>query len=220
MAVILITAQECLEEVQVGEAVGVMFNCTGTEFSPRHTQEQCCSQCTAPVIVSDLHEGDTLIPFSLNMSDSTEVYLSYAGSVFSAIIHDGKGVIDTIEPLVEGESILISVSQPSCSTQSAAYIVKPKPESNCDCSISSPCNILINNIEYVVEGSEARISKLEISATGDLKYRIDSGEWLSDWTLLNIFSLKSEHYLEIKMAKQPRCKISLPIIVLEKIIIN
>jgi hypothetical protein len=199
VATILLTAEQCAEDIVVGSNVGVRFNSIESNSSSIYTQDPCCPECTAPVIVSDLYAGDTLVPYSLNMKDG--VLVSFAGD--TATTYNGKGLITLTTALVEGQSVVITAAEVNCSTVSSSYTVKAIAE-DCDCSVQTPCSIRILDIQYTVEGSEARISYLSVASTGALKYRIDSSEWLSDWTLLNIFSLGDEHSLEIKRANSPR----------------
>ena len=216
MANIILTGQQCSEVSEVGEYLGVRFNCSSTNSSELVTQDPCCPTCATPVVVSDLYVGATLIPYSLNMPDGTSV--SYAGNTTTTF--DGKGVLTLAVALVEDDSVVISVASNNCTTESCPVVVKSS-EDECDCPIYNPCSINVNSLGYeVVDNNYGKISKLNVSSSGSLKYKLDSGEWKTNWNDINNFLLSDEHTLYIKVTNNPTCNIELPLVVLDRIIEN
>ena len=210
---IIITGNQCTEEELIGGYVGVQFDSFVGNSSELISEDPCCPVCSTPFIVADLYEGDEFIPYSLNMPDGTQV--TYNGDM--AETFKSKGLIGLTTPLVLGEEVSIVVSSLDCNAVSCKVIVKEKID-DCTCPTYTPCTIRVLDLEYIVNGLFARISKLQVSSISSLKYKLDNGEWYSNWRKINDFNIGESHTLYIKMANNPSCKISLPLEVIEEII--
>jgi len=168
----------------------------------------CCVECLNPIIVSELYEEDTYIPFSLDMADGTQVYDTKTNSYGTVI--NGAGVIELSTPLVAGDSIQVKVDDISCKASSSVSIVQVKQES-CDAPPQNRCHIRVISISLKSVGVNlASLKYLSVEANGELRYRLDGGEWFSDWASIGSFSSLVNHTLGIKLVYSPACKIEYP----------
>lgn len=200
-----------------GEEVGTCYDITGVatllnptvgELSSVFTFNPCCSDCFNPIIVSDLYEGDTYIPFSLDMEDGVIVG-TLSGDTGTVL--NGLGVIELSTPLVAGVNIQLRVDSETCKSVSSIVKVKAISE-DCD-TYANPntCHIRVLNVSIKYDGVNlVSISNLNVEAFGELRYRLDNGEWFSDWASIGSFSSLINHTLGIKLVNNPSCRIEYP----------
>jgi len=186
----------------------VPFQATVSIASEVYNFTPCCNECYKPIIVSGLYEGNTYIPFSLDMEDGITVEtLSGDGSR----VLEGKGVIELSEPLVAGESVQLRVYSDSCKAVSDAVIVKTISEDCDSCPNPNTCHIRLLNVSVKSDGVNlVSISRLNVEAFGELRYRLDNGSWFSDWSSIGSFSSLVNHTLGIKLVNNPACRIEYP----------
>jgi hypothetical protein len=175
--------------------------------------EVCCQDCNKPIFVSELYEGDTYIPYYLDMVDGSVVILD--GTISQSTTYQEKGLIEVSTPLVKGQVVRLFVD--SCDTYSESLIVKSIPE-DCDFNQQIPCYIKVLDIKVeTVELLFGKIKSLNVSSYGDLKYRINNGDWYDSWTQLDKFPLSTGVNLQIKSKANPSCKIEFPMLVIQKL---
>lgn len=168
----------------------------------------CCVECLNPIIVSTLYDGDTYIPFSLNMPDGTQVYDTLTNSYGTVI--NGSGVIELSEALSAGASVQIKVDDSSCKSASSVSIIQSKQE-DCDCVVPNNCHVRVMSVSVKSSGTNlVSLSYLSVEANGELRYRLDGGEWFSDWASIGSFSSLVNHTLGIKLVNNPACRIEYP----------
>lgn len=168
----------------------------------------CCVDCYNPIIASQLYAGDTYIPFSLDMIDGTVVYDSVNNNQGRVV--NGAGVIELSEPLVAGSVVKIFVNESNCKSSSSEVTVLARPES-CDCPSVDNCHIRVIGVAIKKVGiNSVALSYLSVEAFGELRYRIDNGEWFSDWASIGSFSSLTNHTLGIKLVNDPSCRIEYP----------
>lgn len=185
-----------------------VFQAAVSQASDPYTFLPCCSDCFNPIIVSSLYEGDAYIPFSLDMEDGTIV--KTASDDVGRVL-DGKGVIELSEPLIAGTNIQLQVDSPTCKAVSAIVKVKVVAEDCDSCANPNTCHIRLLNVSVKNDGINlVSISKLNVEAFGELRYRLDNGEWFSDWSNIGSFSSLINHTLGIKLANNPSCRIEYP----------
>jgi hypothetical protein len=190
----------------IGQAAS--FQITVSEPSVIYNFPSCCNDCFNPVIVSDLYENDTYIPFSLDMEDGTR--LATASGDEGKVL-DGAGVIELSNPLVAGEQIQLSVVSSTCKAISSIVKVKRVSEDCQECEPSNRCHIRLLNVSVKSDGVNlVSISKLNVEAFGELRYRLDNGAWFSDWASIGSFSSLVNHTLGIKLVNNPACRIEYP----------
>lgn len=198
--------------LQIGQGTTPIINTEVSIASQVFAIEECCDTCKAPQFVNEVYEGDTFIPYSLAMIDGTYVSIDSLGG--DTMTFSERGCIELAEPLVAGQEIRLKVND--CETYSPPYIVKSEP-SDCDFSSQSPCFIKVLSISVeTVNSIYGRIKSLNTSSYGDLKYRIDNGEWVDSWTELGNFPLNNGVTIGIKSKANPSCKIQYPIVVIQK----
>lgn len=186
----------------------VIFNATVSQQSEPYTFLPCCNDCFNPIIVSNLYEGDTYIAFSLDMEDGTVV--KTASDDIGKVL-DGKGVIELSESLIAGVDIQLLVDSPTCKATSSVVKVKNIPEDCNSCANPNACHIRLLNVSVRNEGVNlVSISRLNVEAFGELRYRLDNGEWFSDWSNIGSFSSLVNHTLGIKLVNNPACRIEYP----------
>jgi len=196
----------------IGEGTYPLFNLEYSVASDEFTVPICCENCNKPIFVSELYEGDTYIPFYLDMEDGAVVNLD--GTTANAVIFSQKGLLESPTPLVKGQSISLKVY--GCDTYSDTHIVKSRPE-DCDFITPTPCYIKVLDIQVeTVDLLFGRIKSLNVASYGDLKYRINNGEWYDSWTSLGKFPLNSGVTLYIKSKANPSCRIEYPMLVIQK----
>lgn len=168
----------------------------------------CCVDCFNPIIVSTLYEGDTYIPFSLDMLDGTQVYDSVTNSYGTVV--DGAGVVELSEPLQAGAGVSIIVDDTSCKSASTVSVVLSKPDS-CDCPSVDNCHVRVMSVSIKIVGVNlVELSYLSVESNGEMRYRLDNGEWVSDWAKIGSFSSLVNHTLGIKLVNNPSCRIEYP----------
>jgi hypothetical protein len=197
----------------IGQGLSPFFNITvsleGEEFSLPY----CCEECNKPTFVSELYEGDTYIPYYLDMVDGSFVILD--GTTNGAYTYQQKGLIEASAPLVKGQVVRLFAD--GCDTYSESYIVKARPE-DCDFMQQTPCYIKVLDIQVeTVDLLFGKIKSLNVASYGDLKYRINNGDWYDSWTLLGKFPLNNGVNLQIKSKANPSCKIEFPMLVIQKL---
>jgi len=186
----------------------VPFQATVSAASDVYNFTPCCNECYNPIIVSDLYEGDTYIAFSLDMEDGITVE-TLAGDGGRTL--EGKGVIELFEPLVAGESIQLQVYSDSCKAVSDIVIVKTIAEDCDSCPNQNTCHIRLLNVSVKSDGVNlVSISKLNVEAFGELRYRLDNGSWFADWASIGSFSSLVNHTIGIKLVNNPACRIEYP----------
>jgi hypothetical protein len=189
------------------------FNIEKSLESEEFSIEVCCENCNKPIFVSELYEGDTYIPYYLDMVNGSIVILD--GTVNQTSTFQQKGLIEASTPLVKGQVVRLFVD--SCDTYSESYIVKARPE-DCDFMQQTPCYIKVLDIQVeTVDLLFGKIKSLNVASYGDLKYRINNGDWYDSWTLLGKFPLNNGVNLQIKSKANPSCKIEFPMLVIQKL---
>lgn len=184
------------------------FNLSIGDLSEIYNFPVCCNDCYNPIIVSSLYEGDTYIPFSLDMEDGTVV--KTASDDIGRVL-DGKGLIELSEPLVSGANIQLQVDSETCKAVSSVVKVKAVSEDCDSCANLNSCHIRLLNVSVKSDGVNlVSISKLNLEAFGELRYRLDNGEWFSDWSSIGSFSSLVNHTLGIKLVNNPACRIEYP----------
>lgn len=168
----------------------------------------CCVDCYNPIIVADLYDGDSYIPFSLDMIDGTIVRDSITNSQGRVI--NGSGVVELSEPLVVGVGVKLVVDDNNCKSSSSEVIVLPKSES-CDCPEIDRCHVRVISVSIKKVGINLiALNYLSVEANSELRYRLDNGEWFSDWASIGSFSSLVNHTLGIKLVNNPACRIEYP----------
>ena len=197
----------------IGEGTVPFFNVDKSLESQEFTIEVCCEYCNKPIFVSELYEGDTYIPYYLDMVDGSIVILD--GTINQAGTVQQKGLIEVSTPLVKGQVVRLFVN--GCDTYSESYIVKSRPE-DCDFIQQTPCYIKVLDIQVeTVDLLFGKIKSLNVASYGDLKYRINNGDWYESWTQLGKFPLSTGVNLQIKSKANPSCKIEFPMLVIQKL---
>jgi hypothetical protein len=208
----------CNEEtfsIENVEGVAIVFQATVSLASEPYTFLPCCNDCFNPIIVSNLYEGDTYIPFSLEMEDGV-VVSTLSGDVGSVL--NGVGVIELSTPLVAGANIQLQVDSDTCKAVSSVMKVKAISE-DCDtCANPNNCHIRLLNVSVKSDGVNlVSISKLNVEAFSELRYRLDNGAWFSDWSSIGSFNSLVNHTLGIKLVNNPSCRIEYPFLAISYI---
>ena len=191
------------------EGTSVVFQAIVSDPSSIYNFPPCCPECNTPVITNDLYAGDLFIPFYLDMPDGTEINIPVLEVL--ATIHDGTGLFELGSPLVAGTIIQLQVYEDSCKSLSLPMTVKSEVEDCTDCVQTNPCHIRLINVAVKHDGVNlVSISKLNVESNGDLKYRLDNGEWYSDWSSIGSFSSLINHTLGVKLVNNPACRIEYP----------
>ena len=201
----------CGMDAAVQNFVGaaVVFQAIVSEQSSIYTFPACCPECNTPVITNDLYAGDLFIPFYLDMPDGTEVNIPILEVLTT--VTDGKGIFELGSPLVVGTIIQLQVYETACKALSLPMTVKAQVEDCTDCVQSNPCHIRLINVSVKHTGVNlVSIANLNVESNGDLKYRLDNGEWFSDWSSIGSFSSLVNHTLGIKLINNPACRIEYP----------
>lgn len=206
--VVTISCDGIPTSIETVEGTAVAFQAIVSEASDPYTFLPCCNDCFNPIIVSNLYEGDTYIPFSLDMEDGT-IVKTLSGDIGRVL--DGKGVIELSEALTAGANIQLQVDSETCKAVSSIVKVKNVSE-DCDaCPNPNTCHIRLLNVSVKSDGINlVSISKLNVEAFGELKYRLDNGEWFSDWGSIGSFSSLVNHTLGIKLVNNPSCRLEYP----------
>lgn len=200
-------------EYIIGEGMTPLFNLDYSLASNEFRFPICCENCNKAIFVSELYEGDTYVPYYLDMIDGTIVTLD--GTTNSAITYQQKGLIEASTALVKGQVVRLFVN--NCDTYSESYIVKSRPE-DCDFIQQTPCYIKVLDIQVeTVDLLFGKIKSLNVASYGDLKYRINNGDWYDSWTQLGKFPLSTGVNLQIKSKANPSCKIEFPMLVIQKL---
>jgi hypothetical protein len=200
-------------QLEIGQGLLPFFNVDKSLESQEFTIEVCCDYCNKPIFVSELYEGDTYIPYYLDMVDGSIVILD--GTINQGGTFQQKGLIEVSTPLVKGQVVRLFVD--GCDTYSESLIVKSIPE-DCDFNQQIPCYIKVLDIKVeTVELLFGKIKSLNVSSYGDLKYRINNGDWYDSWTQLDKFPLSTGVNLQIKSKANPSCKIEFPMLVIQKL---
>lgn len=168
----------------------------------------CCEDCASPVIVSTLYAGDTYIPFSADMGDgiSVETMSGDAG-----VVYNGRGIIELSTPLAEGDTVQLKVGVIGCNAVSSVSTVKAVSDDCDSCPNPNSCHIRVLNVAVKYEGINlVSISSLSVEAFGELRYRLDNGEWYSDWASIGSFNSLVNHTLGIKLVNNPSCRLEYP----------
>jgi hypothetical protein len=190
----------------LGEAVP--FQATVSSPSGIYNFNPCCNDCFNPIIVTDLYEGDTYIPFSLDMEDGV-VVSTLSGEEGKVL--DGVGVIELSNPLVAGESIQLKVNSDTCKAVSSVEIVKSVSDDCDSCANPNRCHIRLLSVAVKHDGVNlVSLSSLSVEAFGELRYRLDNGLWFSDWASIGSFNSLVNHTLGIKLVNNPSCRIEYP----------
>ena len=198
--------------LQIGEGLIPLINVSSTMVSETFTVDDCCEDCKTPQFVNDIYEGDTFIPYSLAMVDGTVVSIDSLGG--DTVTISERGCIELSEPVIAGQEIRLKTNE--CENYSPIYKVKSKPQ-DCDFYEPIPCFIKVLNIKVrTVNEIYGKIESLNTSSYGELKYRIDNGDWYDSWTELGEFPLNNGVVLGIKSKASPTCKIEYPLIVVQK----
>jgi len=134
--------------VQV-EGNAVVFQATVSAASDIYNFTPCCNDCYNPIIVSDLYEGDTYIPFSLDMEDGT-IVATMGGSQGKVL--DGRGVVELSTPLVAGSEIQLQVLSDTCKAVSSVSVVKVVAEDCDSCPDPNKCHIRLLSVSVKYEG--------------------------------------------------------------------
>ena len=117
MAIITTIGNACsTSQVITLDNGAVDFTFDISNASPSFKIEKCTPICDNPQIVSHLIEGDSFIPFVLNMPDGTKVKETVTGS--SGFVYDNKGVIELGTPLLAGDTIGLEVEDENCQAKS------------------------------------------------------------------------------------------------------
>ena len=191
------------------KGVAVVFQAIVSEQSNVYTFPSCCPECYTPVITNDLYAGDLFIPFYLNMPDGTQVNIPILEVLCS--VYNNVGVFELGSPLVAGTIIQLQVYEDSCKSLSLPMTVKVQVEDCTDCVQTNPCHIRLINVSVKHDGVNlVSISNLNVESNGDLKYRLDNGEWFSDWSSIGSFSSLVNHTLGVKLVNNPSCRIEYP----------
>jgi hypothetical protein len=199
--------------LRIGQGLLPFFNLDKSLESQEFTIESCCDYCNKPIFVSELYEGDTYIPYYLDMVDGSMVILD--GTINQGGTFQQKGLIEVSTPLVKGQVVRLFVD--GCDTYSESLIVKSRPE-DCDFAQQIPCYIKVLDIKVeTVDLLFGKIKSLNVSSYGDLKYRINNGDWYDSWTQLDKFPLSTGVNLQIKSKANPSCKIEFPMLVIQKL---
>lgn len=196
----------------IGEGITPLFNLEYSISSDEFIFNECCDDCKSPQFVNDIYEGDTFIPYSLSMIDGTVVSVDSLGG--DTLTFSERGCIELATPLIAGQEIRLKAND--CESYSPIYKVKSKPQ-DCDFAPQIPCFIKVLNIKVrTVNEIYGKIDSLNTSSYGELKYRIDNGDWVDSWTELGQFPLNSGVTLGIKSKSSPTCKIEYPLLVIQK----
>lgn len=199
--------------LRIGQGLTPFFNVEKSLESQEFSIEACCENCNKPIFVSELYEGDTYIPYYLDMVDGSVVVLD--GTANNCITYQQKGLIEASSALVKGQVVRLFVN--TCDTYSESYIVKSRPE-DCDFIQQTPCYIKVLDIQVeTVDLLFGKIKSLNVASYGDLKYRINNGDWYDSWTQLGKFPLSTGVNLQIKSKANPSCKIEFPMLVIQKL---
>jgi hypothetical protein len=197
----------------IGEGLVPFFNVDESLESQEFTIDACCESCNKPIFVSELYEGDTHIPYYLDMVDGSIVILD--GTINQSTTYQQKGLVEASTALVKGQVVRLFVN--GCDTYSESYIVKSRPE-DCDFIQQTPCYIKVLDIQVeTVDLLFGKIKSLNVASYGDLKYRINNGDWYDSWTQLGKFPLSTGVNLQIKSKANPSCKIEFPMLVIQKL---
>lgn len=197
----------------IGEGMTPLFDLNYSIASNEFLLPYCPQSCNKPIFVSELYEGDTYIPYYLDMVDGSTVYLD--GTINNSITYQEKGLIEASTALVKGQIVRLFVN--GCDTYSESYIVKSRPE-DCDFIQQTPCYIKVLDIQVeTVDLLFGKIKSLNVASYGDLKYRINNGDWYDSWTQLGKFPLSTGVNLQIKSKANPSCKIEFPMLVIQKL---
>lgn len=198
--------------LQIGQGMLPLINVELSVASDVFTVDECCDDCKSPQFVNDVYEGDTFIPYSLTMVDGTMVSVDSLGG--DTLTFSERGCIELSTPLIAGQEIRLKAND--CESYSSVYKVKSKPQ-DCDFAPPIPCFIKVLNIKVrTVNEIYGKIDSLNTSSYGELKYRIDNGDWVDSWTELGAFPLNSGVTLGIKSKSSPTCKIEYPLLVIQK----
>lgn len=180
------------------------------------TLENCCPVCETPVLPNDIFAGTIFIPFTLNMTDGTvvkELTVGGTGTVFN-----GSGIIELAEPAEEGVVLQVQVDDANCKATACTILVKPVPDIDCEAPRERPCHIRVVEATFNTFEIYAELSSFTVESYGALKYRLDNGEWKDSWTEIGTFTLAASHTIGIKSKDNPNCRISYPVMVVQKII--
>lgn len=161
----------------------------------------CCGDCETPIILTELFQGQSLIPFSLNMADGTtveEIHTANQGKVLN-----GRGVIE-VEPLRFGQLIELKVKEPKCEAISCVYVVNNQTDCT-SCGERPICDIKIKTLTFgIVAEIYGTITELEVESYSPVEYQItdnDLGtysEWTSNWKEIPLFELNRQHTLTLR----------------------
>ena len=172
--------------------MAITNNITGA--SPASTLD-CCGDCDSPVLIGHIFQGDTMIPFSLEMPDGTTVEEVHSGN--SAKVVDGLGVIE-IEPAKHGQLIELKVREDFCQAISCLYVVSPK-DGCVHCGDTELCDMKIKNLELQVVGDfYGDIVNLEVESYNPVEYKLENSGWVSNWREIPNFELNKRHILYLR----------------------
>jgi hypothetical protein len=190
------------------DSIGELVEATTSTSSEIFNIPECCIACETPLITSELHVGDTIIPYLLNMPDSTPVEL--VGGILTGLTFNGVGIIE-VPALTLGQVVQIQAIGTNCTASSETVVVVEVPEV-CETCENDNCSISIRNIEVeTVNGVFGNITKLDVKTDSKLNYKLDSGAWKSSWSEIGSFEIGSKHTLTIKNVANPSCNVTYPI---------
>lgn len=193
----------------------VSFQATVSQPSEIYNFTPCCNECHNPLVVVDIYEGDTYIPFVLDMEDGI-VVSTLSGD--EGTILNGTGVIELSEAVVAGDTIQLHVISDSCKATSSSITVKAKPDDCDSCPNPNRCHIRLLSVSVKHEGINlVSLLSLSVEAFGELRYRLDNGEWFSDWSSIGSFNSLVNHTLGIKLVNNPSCRIEYPFLAISYI---
>ena len=200
-----INTDACSSSVIIKEDGGLDIVATVSPLGGVVSYPICCGVCDTPQITSDIYDGASFIPFSLDMPDGTKVVEVRVGGF--GYVYDGRGVIELNEPLSTGSTIQLSVNESGCNVIGEPVKVKRR-EDNCEClSPSSDCNIAFKSFQAETFGNSfGKITNIEIDSSSDVYYRIGDSPWVDDISLLPVLIPNRSVSLGIKSKSDPSCR--------------
>ena len=201
------TCTESSNSIQI-YGIATVFQAIVSQPSNIYSFNPCCNECYNPIIVVDIYEGDTYIPFVLDMEDGTVVTTLSGGE---GVVLNGTGVVELSDAVASGDIIQLRVVSDSCKATSIAVIVKAKVEDCESCPSPNQCHIRLLSVSVKHIGINlVSINSLNVEAFGELRYKLDNGLWLSDWASIGSFDSRVNHILGIKLVNNPSCRIEYP----------
>jgi hypothetical protein len=185
-----------------------VFQATVSRPSDIYRFLPCCNDCYNPIIATDIYEGDTYIPFVLDMEDGT-IVTTLSGD--QGTVLNGTGVVELSQSVASGNTIQLMVVSDSCKATSTLVTVKAKVEDCESCPSPNQCHIRLLSVSVKHIGINlVSINSLNVEAFGELRYKLDNGAWFSDWASIGSFDSRVNHTLGIKLVNNPSCRIEYP----------